>query len=118
VLRRDDKGATAYLPGMELHVDKDSTTVEATRYYSFAGQTVAVRTNDKKLSYLASDHQGTGQLSIDAATGEVSQRRFDPYGMPRGQMTGTWPGEKGFVGGTIDAQTGLTHLGPANTTPP
>jgi RHS repeat-associated protein len=111
LLRRDAQGSTAYLPGMELHVAKGSSTAEATRFYSFAGQTVAVRSNDKKLSYLASDHQGTGQLAIDPATGAVTQRRFDPYGVPRGQSSGTWPSEKGFVGGTIDAQTGLTHLG-------
>ncbi|MFP8885819.1 RHS repeat domain-containing protein [Streptomyces mangrovi] len=85
--------------------------MEATRYYSFAGQTIAVRTDDGKLSLLASDHHGTGELAIDAATGTVAQRRFDPYGVERGQASGTWPGEKGFVGGTIDAQTGLTSIG-------
>ncbi|MGK5498892.1 polymorphic toxin-type HINT domain-containing protein [Streptomyces sp. URMC 125] len=111
VVRRDATGTTVYLPGMELHLPKGSTKVEATRYYSFAGQTVAVRTDDGKLSFLASDHHGTGELAIDAATGAVTQRRSDPYGLERGRATGTWPGEKGFVGGTIDAQTGLTSIG-------
>ncbi|MFE6621513.1 hypothetical protein [Streptomyces sp. NPDC057740] len=50
-------------------------------------------------------------MAIDAATGAISQRRFDPFGVERGEKTGTWPGEKGYVGGTIDASTGLTHLG-------
>ncbi|WP_240958044.1 RHS repeat-associated core domain-containing protein [Streptomyces barkulensis] len=111
VIRRDATATTVYLPGMELRLPKGGSEVEATRYYSFAGQTIAVRTDDGKLSFLASDHHGTGELAIDAATGTVAQRRFDPYGVERGQASGTWPGEKGFVGGTIDAQTGLTSIG-------
>ncbi|NWF25126.1 sugar-binding protein [Streptomyces sp. PKU-EA00015] len=111
VQRKDPTGTTVYLPGMELKLSADGTKKEATRYYSHAGQTVAVRTNDNKVSFVASDHHGTGELAIDATTGAVSQRRFDPFGVERGQATGTWPGEKGYVGGTIDKSTGLTHLG-------
>lgn len=111
VLRKDPEATTVYLPGMELSLAAGSSTVKATRYYSHAGQTVAVRTDDDKLSFLAADHHGTGELAIDAATGAVTQRRFDPYGNERGKATGTWPGEKGFIGGTMDASTGLTHLG-------
>ncbi|WP_437014106.1 polymorphic toxin-type HINT domain-containing protein [Streptomyces sp. enrichment culture] len=108
--RKDSSGTTVYLPGTELKLSADGTKKEATRYYDYADQTVAVRSGGK-LSFIASDHHGTGELAIDAATGAVSQRRFDPYGVERGERTGTWPGEKGFIGGTIDASTGLTHLG-------
>ncbi|MFI1400217.1 RHS repeat-associated core domain-containing protein [Streptomyces sp. NPDC020681] len=111
VQRKDSSGTTVYLPGMELKLSADGTKKEATRYYSHAGQTVAVRTNDGKVSFIASDHHGTGELAIDAATGAISQRRFDPFGVDRGEASGNWPGEKGFVGGTIDKSTGLTHLG-------
>ncbi|WP_331452520.1 polymorphic toxin-type HINT domain-containing protein [Streptomyces sp. SS162] len=111
IQRKDPTGTTVYLPGMELKLSADGTKTEATRYYTFAGQTVAVRTDDNKVSFIASDHHGTGEAAIDSATGAVSQRRFDPYGVERGQATGTWPGEKGYVGGTIDKSTGLTHLG-------
>lgn len=111
VQRKDSSGTTVYLPGMELKLSADGTKKEATRYYSHAGQTVAVRSNDGKVSFIASDHHGTGELAIDAATGAISQRRFDPFGVERGEATGNWPGEKGFVGGTIDKSTGLTHLG-------
>ncbi|MFF7182180.1 polymorphic toxin-type HINT domain-containing protein [Streptomyces sp. NPDC008121] len=111
VLRRDATATTVYLPGMELKLAANGSAVDATRYYSFAGQTIAVRQNNGDLSFLGSDHQGTSSLSINATTGAVSQRRFDPYGGPRGQDSGTWPGEKGFVGGTLDSQTGLTHIG-------
>ncbi|MER7371367.1 polymorphic toxin-type HINT domain-containing protein [Streptomyces lanatus] len=110
LVRKDPSGTTVYLPGTELKLSADGTKKEATRYYEFAGQSVGVRTAGK-LSFVASDHHGTGELAIDAATGAISQRRFDPFGVERGEKTGTWPGEKGYVGGTIDASTGLTHLG-------
>ncbi|MCP9945856.1 hypothetical protein LUX12_15345 [Streptomyces somaliensis] len=96
---------------MELKLSADGTRTEATRYYAFAGQTVAVRTDDNKVSFIASDHHGTGEVAVDSTTGAVSQRRFDPYGVERGQATGAWPGERGYVGGTLDRSTGLTHLG-------
>ncbi|MFE7839230.1 RHS repeat-associated core domain-containing protein [Streptomyces sp. NPDC057474] len=105
---------TLYLPGMELELKTGSTAVTATRHYSYAGQTIAIRTSDNKVSFLSADHHGTGDLAVDATSGAVTQRRTDPYGAARGKLspeTGTWPGEKGFVGGTIDASTGLVHIG-------
>ncbi|MFD5637799.1 RHS repeat-associated core domain-containing protein [Streptomyces sp. NPDC127077] len=110
LVRKDPTGTTVYLPGTELKLSADGTKKEATRYYTYAGQTIAVRTA-AKISFTASDHHGTGELAINSATGAVTQRRFDPFGVDRGGSTGVWPGEKGYVGGTIDASTGLTHLG-------
>ncbi|ASU85399.1 hypothetical protein CDO52_23690 [Nocardiopsis gilva YIM 90087] len=110
LLRRDAQSSTLYLPGMELRFDAAEQKTEATRYYEHAGETVAMRENDGSLHWLISDHHGSGQLAIDASTGEAVQRRFTPFGEER-SSTGEWPGEKGFVGGTIDASTGLTQLG-------
>ncbi|MFJ1804970.1 polymorphic toxin-type HINT domain-containing protein [Streptomyces sp. NPDC088157] len=110
IQRKDTSGTTVYLPGTELKLSADGTRKEATRYYEYAEQTVAVR-GGGKLSFVASDHHETGELGIDSATGAVAQRRFDPFGVERGATTGVWPGQKGFVGGTIDASTGLTRLG-------
>ncbi|MFI6285031.1 polymorphic toxin-type HINT domain-containing protein [Streptomyces sp. NPDC051018] len=110
--RKDPSGTTLYLPGgTELHLPTGATAAKATRYYTHAGQTVAVRTSDNKVSYLASDHHGTGDIAIDSTTGAVTQRRLDPYGNPRTGNTSVWPGQKGFVGGTVDNSTGLTNLG-------
>ncbi|MET7654726.1 polymorphic toxin-type HINT domain-containing protein, partial [Streptomyces sp. NPDC005486] len=110
IQRKDTSGTTVYLPGTELKLSADGTRKEATRYYEYAEQTVAVR-GGGKLSFVASDHHETGELGIDSATGAVAQRRFDPFGVERGATTGVWPGQKGFVGGTIDASSGLTRLG-------
>ncbi|MBG0831673.1 hypothetical protein HS041_28490 [Planomonospora sp. ID67723] len=107
LIRRDGTTVTLYLPnGLEL---KKATVVSATRYYNHAGQAIAMRTSTGGVSFLAPDHQGTGQLSINANTQNVSLRRTLPFGGLRGS-SGLWPGERGFVGGTNDS-TGLTHLG-------
>ncbi|MGW7285251.1 RHS repeat-associated core domain-containing protein [Streptomyces sp. NPDC054847] len=109
--RKDADGTTVYLPGMELRLKPGATKAEATRTYSHAGQDVAVRTDDNMVTFLSADHHNTGDLSVHATTGAVTQRRFDPYGNARGAEPGSWPTEKGFVGGTLDRSTGLTHLG-------
>ncbi|MER7515953.1 RHS repeat-associated core domain-containing protein [Streptomyces sp. NPDC126499] len=110
-VRKDASGTTLYLPGMELKLPTGGTAVEATRYYSFAGQTIAVRQDSGDLYFQGADHQGTGLVVIAAATGLVTRRRLDPYGNARSASTGTWPTDQGFVGGTIDTQSGLTHVG-------
>ena len=56
-------------------------------------------------------------MSIDSATLAVSRRYFDPYGNPIGAAPVSWPGTKGFVGGTADSATGLTNLGAREYSP-
>src|SRR5262249_24097402 len=41
----------------------------------------------------------------------VTRRYYDPYGNQIGTPPSSWPGDRGFVGGTTDAATGLTNLG-------
>ncbi|WP_433697315.1 RHS repeat-associated core domain-containing protein [Nocardiopsis sp. CA-288880] len=110
LIRHAPDASTLYLPGMELRLDRQSLIKEATRFYSFAGETVAVRNNDGTLSWIHSDHHGTGQVAIDARTGETTHRHTTVFGTERGSA-GAWPAERGFVDGTIDASTGLTQLG-------
>ena len=56
-------------------------------------------------------------MSIDSATLAVTRRYYDPYGNPLGAAPGSWPGTKGFVGGTADSVTGLTNLGAREYSP-
>lgn len=108
LVRRDPAGTTIYLPeGQELRIASGGAKT-ATRYYSHAGRTIAVRTA-AGLAWQAGDHQGTSTISVDAVTQAVTIRRQKPFGQPRGAAV-AWPGERGFVGGTMD-NTGLTHLG-------
>ncbi|WP_450152388.1 polymorphic toxin-type HINT domain-containing protein [Streptomyces dioscori] len=109
LIRRDGTGTTLYLGETELRLGRTSGKVEATRYYSHGGQTVAVRTA-AALTWVSSDHNGTATVQVDAATQAVTRRQMTPFGEDRGQAAGAWVGERGFVGGTEDP-TGLTHLG-------
>ncbi|WP_230514344.1 polymorphic toxin-type HINT domain-containing protein [Salinispora arenicola] len=110
LIRTDPTGKTLYLPGgTEVRHTTDSTT-QATRYYTFAGRTIAIRTATN-LDWIISDHHGTAQTTIDATTLTTATRRTLPYGEKRATTTGAWPIglDKGFLGGTQDP-TGLTHL--------
>ncbi|MFC3386354.1 polymorphic toxin-type HINT domain-containing protein [Couchioplanes azureus] len=99
----DPTAVTLELGHSEIRVD---TTGKATgtRYYGDA-----VRTSADGLTWMISDHHGTGQLAINAATLTSTRRRTTPFGEARGPAA-IWPDRKGFVGGTTDP-TGLTHLG-------
>jgi RHS repeat-associated protein len=108
LLARDPQGTTLDLGPVELRLTASSGSVAATHYYTFLGNAVAQRSGTT-LSWLFADAHGTGQVAMDAATQAVTQRRFTPFGTPRGTAP-TWLNDKGFVGGTTDP-TGLTQVG-------
>jgi len=108
LVSRDTSGKTLYLPNEELRYTNSTSALTCTRYYSFGGGTVAQRTA-AGLTWLASDHQGTQNVSINATTQAATIRRQTPFGTPRGPAV-TWGNAKGFVDGIADP-TGLTHLG-------
>ncbi|MEV5493031.1 polymorphic toxin-type HINT domain-containing protein [Streptomyces bobili] len=109
--RTDSSGTTLYLPGgNELFVDKTGK-VTGTRYYGAGTQPIAMRTSGK-LTFLLADHHGTTTTQVTAdATQAITRRKTGIFGTPRGGQFTPWVGDKGFVGGTKDADTGLTHLG-------
>jgi RHS repeat-associated core domain len=110
LIRRDPSGTTLYLGETELHLAPDGT-LTGTRYYTFNGRTVAVRTSaDNRLHWLALDHHGTPEIAVDASSQEVTRRRHTPYGELRGAAV-DWPGQRSFVGGIADPGTGLVQLG-------
>ncbi|MFE1443607.1 polymorphic toxin-type HINT domain-containing protein [Streptomyces sp. NPDC058739] len=109
LIRRDTTGTTLYLAETELRLDTSSGNVTATRYYTHAGKTVALRT-PSNLTWVSTDHHGTAGLQIDATTQALTRRPTKPFGENRGNKPAAWLGEKGFVGGTEDP-TGLTHIG-------
>lgn len=108
LLRRDPTGTTLYIGGTEFRQDT-AGKVTANRYYQHAGSTVAMRTSSG-ITWLSADHHGTGDVAITATDQKVTQRRTTPFGEERG-ASGTWPNERGFLNGTKDPSTGLTHLG-------
>ncbi|MGW4728486.1 polymorphic toxin-type HINT domain-containing protein [Streptomyces shenzhenensis] len=112
LIGRTPTETTLYLGATEITLPKGSTTAKATRYFDLGGGHQAVQTDNGSVSFTLADHQGTAQLAVDAATQKLTQRRTLPFGGTRGPEPDTWPGTKGFVGGTDDTKaTGLTHLG-------
>ncbi|WP_052684780.1 DUF5615 family PIN-like protein [Lentzea aerocolonigenes] len=110
LIRRDPEGTTLYLPGQELRLAKGATAPTVTRYYTHGGDTVAMRQGKTKLTWLSPDHQGTPQIAVDRSTLQIERKRQTPFGEARGQAA-SFPGERGFVGGTNDASTGLVGIG-------
>ncbi|WP_371779023.1 RHS repeat domain-containing protein [Streptosporangium subroseum] len=110
LLRRDPDATTLYVDGQELTLTKATNKVSGTRYYE-GPQATVVRTSDGKVGYLIGDQHDTDELTVDASTLAFTRRPTTPYGAARGVAPASWPGQKGFVGGAVDASTGLTHLG-------
>ncbi|GAA1854178.1 RHS repeat-associated core domain-containing protein [Myceligenerans crystallogenes] len=107
-------GVTAYIGGgQELRQDA-AGEVTTTRYYTFAGQNVAIRTGKgmKNVHSMVADHHGTPLLSIpntDWASRSVIRHRTYPFGA--GRTIGGLPGDHRFLGKTRDATTGYTLVG-------
>lgn len=115
---KGDGDTVLYLGATEVRLTTQgaSKTLSSSRYYSAAGQTIAVRTASSgeagtKLSFLAADHHGTSSLAIKADTYAVTKRHTTPFGAPRGPEATDWPDDKAFLGKTADTTTGLTHIG-------
>ncbi len=112
LIGRTPTGTTLYLGDhTEVTLAAGQDTVRATRYVELGGGHTAVLEDGSSVSFSLADHHGTGNLAIDAATMETTQRRTLPFGGLRGEIPAAWPGTRGFVGGTTDVSTGLTHLG-------
>ncbi|TXS34511.1 RHS repeat-associated core domain-containing protein [Streptomyces sp. ms191] len=103
-----------YAGATELHV-RDDGTKWAQRTYTAGTSTLAVRTNQSgttQVQYLAGDHHGTQSLAITSdSTQKTTKRYMTPFGAERGNSTGNWPTDRGFLDKTTDKQTGLTHIG-------
>ncbi|UUU31641.1 polymorphic toxin-type HINT domain-containing protein [Streptomyces sp. CA-210063] len=112
LIGRTPTETTLYLGATEITLAKGTTTPKVTRYFDVGGGNQAVQKDDGSVSFTLADHHGTAELSIEAATQKLTQRRTLPFGGIRGDSPTGWPGTKGFVGGTDDTKvTGLTHLG-------
>ncbi|SHI10788.1 intein C-terminal splicing region/RHS repeat-associated core domain-containing protein [Streptomyces sp. 3214.6] len=111
LIGRTPTETTLYLGTTEVTLAKGATTARGTRYFDLGGGHQAVQANDGTVSFTLADHHGTAQLSVNADTQALTQRRTLPFGGLRGTEPTTWTGTKGFVGGTTDTATGLTHLG-------
>jgi RHS repeat-associated protein len=112
VVRRDPGKTTIFVGDEQLVLDTTNNGVSASRYYAIGGAAVAVRTTlNTNPQLLVPDRQGTDQLTIDTGNDTVTRRQFTPFGGTRSTPPASWPGDKGFVGGTPDPTTQLVNLG-------
>ncbi|MFB7894826.1 polymorphic toxin-type HINT domain-containing protein [Streptomyces xiamenensis] len=111
LIGRTPTETTLYLGHTEVTVAKGSATARGTRYVDAGGGHMVIFEDNGDISFSLADHHGTGRVSVDGYTMEVNHRRTLPFGGDRGAAPAYWPGTRGFVGGTADTSTGLTHLG-------
>jgi RHS repeat-associated protein len=108
-------GAILFLPDEQITYTPagggNPATTTGTRYYTLDGITLAARTSSGQVQYLFGDLQGTASLAVDSGDLDLTRRYYDPYGNPVGAAPASWPGNRGFVGGTPDPATGLDILG-------
>ncbi|NJP91609.1 hypothetical protein HCN51_19455 [Nonomuraea sp. FMUSA5-5] len=109
LIRRDPDGSTTlYLGVMELRLADGA--VAGRRYYSSAdGELVAMR-DTTGVTWLLTGTHGSTQLAVNGTTGAVSRERYLPFGQRRGADDLPFT-DRGFLGKTEDAATGLTYLG-------
>jgi RHS repeat-associated protein len=107
MIRRDPGSVTLYLEGQELQLA--GGVVTAKRYYTAAGATVAVR-DRSGVTWLGADQQNSTQVAVDATSDAVSRQRYLPYGSHRDGRDDITVTDRGFVGRTEDAGTGLDLL--------
>jgi RHS repeat-associated protein len=106
LIRRDTGSVTLFVGGGQIRLDTATRAKTGTRYYDGIG----TRTRAGFVWTIA-DHHGTSQVAVNSSTLAATVRRTDLFGNPRG-TNGTWPaGDRGFVGGTTNTNTGLTRLG-------
>ena len=108
-----DGSVTLYVGGQEI-TRSAAGVVSATRFYAFAGQTVAMRTATGLggVTSLVNDPHGTPVASVhntNWTTTSVDKHYTLPFGGTRGGAA--LPGDRAFLGKTKDPGTGLTLVG-------
>ncbi|MER5218754.1 RHS repeat-associated core domain-containing protein, partial [Streptomyces sp. NPDC002838] len=108
-----DGSRTLYLAEAELTVNAANTSAKAERFYPHPDGSVTVRATGGVRQLMLADHHGTSHTVVDMMDPalRVTRRKSMPFGEARGQQPASWPGQRGFVGGTVDPDTGLTRLG-------
>ncbi|MGW1978880.1 RHS repeat-associated core domain-containing protein [Streptomyces sp. NPDC001889] len=108
-----DGSKTLYLGEAELTVSANLQSQKAERFYGHPDGSTTVRSTGGGRQLLLADHHGTSNTVVDmvGADMSVTRRKSMPFGEERGAAPTTWPGSRGFVGGIVDKDTGLTRVG-------
>jgi RHS repeat-associated protein len=105
-------GTTLYLGGTEVRLAVGSSTLAATRYYSFAGMTIAQRDTSTGLKALYNDPQGTSLVAVSWTNlASRTRRTTSPYGVELGLRNGPWPNPLGYGNQPVNTHLGLVDMG-------
>ncbi len=88
--------ATDRVSNVSAWVQAEARTVVVKKYYSVAGQRIAMRENGV-LYYLHSDHLGSTSLTTDESGNVAAAQKYLPYGEVR-WVTGTLPTDLTYTG--------------------
>lgn len=109
---------TLYLADTEVSTDSTGALAYTQRYYGQAGTPTVMRTCTRSsttstLTSMVADQNGTSIATVGLGDGQsVEYQNYDPFGVQRGEESGTWKSHRGYLGsGTDDSTTGLVHLG-------
>jgi RHS repeat-associated protein len=112
LLQHDPGATTLYLDGgaEELVLNTTANTVSGLRYYPSPDGTTVVRSSSGAITYELANSQATNLETVDASSLAITRRYFDPYGNARGPAV-NWADNRGYIGQSADATTGLSLLG-------
>jgi YD repeat-containing protein len=121
LIRRDtggtNAGVTLYLGPDAIHLTHGLLwdSLSGNRYFAQPGAATVIVSSNGTTTYEVTNSQGTGDTVINAATGQITARRYTtPYGQPRGDAAIPallWPDDHTFLGKTTDTSTGLVDVG-------
>ena len=98
---------TLYYAGGSYEIqDATSGTPEVIRYYSIAGQKVAMK-DYSGVQYLISDHLGSTSMVLDDAGAILNEQRYMPFGEVRGDAGSISETDFGYTGQRALAGMGL-----------
>ncbi|WP_250301966.1 ricin-type beta-trefoil lectin domain protein [Streptomyces sp. A 4/2] len=110
-------GRTLSLDDAELTTDAAGAPAYCQRYYGQAGAPTVMRHSQggsasSKLIAMVTDDHGTAVASVSLGAGQdIVRQKTDPFGVERGTGDGKWLSHRGYLGGSDDAASDLTHLG-------
>ncbi|MGQ0630126.1 MAG: RHS repeat-associated core domain-containing protein, partial [Sporichthyaceae bacterium] len=118
LVRRTATATTVFLGDLEVTLDRTKASSDPARFawkrhYTFDGKTIAVRDGNAMtdVQVLINDPHNTASWAIETKDNTMMSRKTLPYGQSLGTQGAGWASSRGFVGGTIDAASGLTLIG-------
>ncbi|AYG04690.1 hypothetical protein D7I44_14930 [Gryllotalpicola protaetiae] len=115
LLQIDPTGSTLFLGDTEVRLAAGAASASASRTYSvegvpFAERDAAAGATTSSLYWLGVDVDGSPDVEVNSATGQVTKRFTDPFGNTRGTGV-SWSSDRGFLNDSSSALSGLTQVG-------